>query len=139
MQKTTHYNFELTPKHTIDEVNDFISEFPDTSEISDGFNTFGEVNNRFYASFLFILKNNPEKTVAFKTLLDHNQEEMEGWFFGILQTEVGQICCHLPMEYWNELKISERKYNSSYDYHDAKEMEERLLHLFRQPKPLMSN
>ena len=97
------------------------------SEVSDGYHTFSELYDHRTALWLNLLQVHVD--TAFKTRLDDEGSEMDGWFITGINTKFGQITYHLPNEYWSKLKIREVDCNSDYDGHSSEDVLQRLLQL----------
>ncbi len=97
----------------------------DSSEVSDGYHTFGELyahRCRLFALLMVTFDGN-----AFKTRRNAEGDEWEGWFIGGMDTPAGQITYHLPAEMWDMLPtVREIERNAGYDGHTSDDVLARL-------------
>ena len=96
----------------------------DTSQISDGYHTFGELyghRNLLFISLCFALNH---KVDVFKA----KDPNIGGWFVLYLMLPKGQVSYHIEMEFWYLVSaIEEIEYGSVYDGHDSSNVWQRLL------------
>ncbi len=97
----------------------------DSSEVSDGFHTFGELYThrcKLFALLMVVCDGN-----AFKTRRNAEGEMWDGWFIGGMNTPFGQITYHLPDEMWAMLPtVREVECNAGYDGHTSNDVLQRL-------------
>lgn len=101
-------------------------------EISDGYHTFKELYNHRHILTCHLLIQ--YRDIAFKTRKNQDKDEWEGWFIAGLNTKLGQISYHLPIEYWNMLPVQEIVYNDKYDGHSSFDVHNRLRRLLMEPE-----
>lgn len=101
----------------------------DIGEISDGYHTFNQLYDFRNLLFLNLIAANP--ALAFKTWLNDKKERWEGWFLLGMNTEHGQITCHLPDRFWDMAAVKEIEYNFDYDGHTSDDVCERLAQFSR--------
>lgn len=108
----------------------------DTSLISDGYHTFGELYKHRIALFIYLVKTLHDLSTTNKTWIykrNHDGIGWSGWFgMGINFEEGKQITYHLPIEYWDScLKYVDEVWdiNPYYDGHTGADVIERLLNL----------
>ncbi len=101
-----------------------------TSEISDGYHTFGELYE--FRSLLFIAVLQAYPQYAWRALRNSDGEKWEGWFLaGIFPEEGKQITFHLPDKFWKALSEVAETYdvNPYFDGHASEEVMDRLSQL----------
>ena len=69
-----------------------------TSEISDGYHTFGELYDHRCLLFLALLKAHP--TLAWRSRLHEDGSKMEGWWIAGMNLPSGPITYHIPDSQW---------------------------------------
>jgi hypothetical protein len=93
-------------------------------EVSDGYHTFNELYDHRNALFVALCHAHP--FAAFKTLRDDKGEQWDGWFIAGLQTPAGQVTYHMPLEWWDRVKVEELICNEGYDGHTSADVLQRL-------------
>lgn len=117
----------LTSDNWITErVNEQISTIRDTSNISDGSHTFGELYH--HRAMLFATICNMSKDVAWKSKRHDDGEMIKGFFIVGIETPEGQFTYHYPLEYWGYFKVKKMNYAPIWDGHSSDDVD-RLLSL----------
>ena len=108
--------------------NDVKIPVADTNLVGDGYHTFGELYEHRCYLFAWILNVfDPELGYScFKTLKNDTGEAWVGWFIAGIETPVGQITYHLPIDMWDMLDVKTIEYNSTYDGHSSADVIERI-------------
>ena len=99
-----------------------------TNLVSDGYHTFGELYEHrcyLFALILSLFDFVPGYS-CFKTLRDNKGEAWDGWFIAGMETPVGQVTYHLPIDMWGMLDVNVIECNSTYDGHSSADVVERI-------------
>ena len=99
---------------------------PDTSEISDGYHTFGELYEHRHWLFISLMRAYPDLSWASRTHSDGSS--IEGWFIAGMTLSTGQISYHMPDELWSVVEAIGLHQNKQPDWdgHTAAEALDRL-------------
>lgn len=76
----------------------------DTSKVSDGYHTFGELYDHRCHLFAALMKSNPE--ISWRARKHDDGSEFAGWFVCGMHLETGDISYHLPDDMWELLDHS---------------------------------
>lgn len=109
-----------------DRINDKISAIRDTSNISDGSHTFGELYH--HRALLFATICNMNREVAWKSKRHEEGDMIDGFFIVGIETPEGQFTYHYPLEYWSIFKVKKMNYAPVWDGHSSEDVD-RLLSL----------
>ena len=109
-----------------DRINEQILAVKDTSEISDGSHTFGELYH--HRAILSATIFNANRDVAWKSKRHDDGEMIKGFFIVGIETPEGQFTYHYPLEYWNYFKVKKMNYATVWDGHSSEDVD-RLLSL----------
>lgn len=101
-------------------VNEQISTIRDTSNISDGSHTFGELYH--HRAILSATIFNANRNVAWKSKRHDDGEMIKGFFIVGIETPEGQFTYHYPLEYWNYFKVKKMNYAPVWDGHSSKDV-----------------
>lgn len=96
--------------------------------MSDGYHTFGELYEHRCKLFA-LLVNTFDLAFGyepFKTLKNDKGETWEGWFIAGMETPVGQVTYHLPIDMWDMVDAKVIDCNSRYDGHTSSDVLKRL-------------
>lgn len=113
-------------KWVTERVNEQISGIKDTSNISDGSHTFGELYHHRAILSATILNTN--RDVAWKSKRHDDGEMIKGFFIVGIETPEGQFTYHYPLEYWGYFKVKKLNYAPVWDGHSSDNVD-RLLSL----------
>lgn len=95
-------------------------------EISDGYHTFNELYDHRIALFIALARCRSE--LAWKSIVHEDGKGLQGWFImGMELPGVGQISYHLPMKFWNDVKVRSLERGMKWDGHMPKDTVDRLL------------
>lgn len=124
-----------------DELNNFIKDScVDIGKISDGYHTFDELYEHRIALFIALcnrlyevrIASEPEQnTLPWKSKLHSDGTMFEGgWFIAGIGKEKGeQITYHLPIKFWDKLRVVAYDKAPEWDGHTPADVVERLLKL----------
>lgn len=100
-----------------DRINEQILVVRDTSEISDGSHTFGELYH--HRAILSATIFNANRDVAWKSKRHDDGEMIKGFFIVGIETPEGQFTYHYPLEYWGYFKVKKMNYAPVWDGHSS--------------------
>ena len=100
-----------------DRINEQILAVRDTSEISDGSHTFGELYH--HRAILSATIFNVNRDVAWKSKRHDDGEMIKGFFIVGIETPEGQFTYHYPLEYWSYFKVKKMNYAPVWDGHSS--------------------
>ena len=103
-----------------DRINEQILAVKDTSEISDGSHTFGELYH--HRAILSATIFNANRDVAWKSKRHDDGEMIKGFFIVGIETPEGQFTYHYPLEYWNYFKVKKMNYAPVWDGHSSEDV-----------------
>jgi hypothetical protein len=107
-------------------VNEMVSNVPDTSLVSDGYHTFGELYEHRIALFIALCHMAPR--LAWKSHTQSDGTVLDGWFIAGMRKKPGdQISYHLPASYWDKLGVPELEKAPEWDGHTSSDVVQRLL------------
>lgn len=109
-----------------DRINEQILAVRDTSNISDGSHTFGELYH--HRAILSATIFNANRDVAWKSKRHDDGDMIKGFFIVGIDTPEGQFTYHYPLEYWGYFKVKKMNYAPVWDGHSSDDVE-RLLSL----------
>lgn len=109
-----------------DRVNDQITAIRDTSGISDGSHTFGELYHHRAILSATILNSHSE--LAWKSKRHEDGDMIKGFFIVGIETPKGQFTYHYPLDYWDYFKVKKVNYAPKWDGHSSNDVD-RLLSL----------
>lgn len=109
-----------------DRINEQILAVRDTSGISDGSHTFGELYH--HRAILSATIFNANIDVAWKSKRHDDGDMIKGFFIVGIDTPEGQFTYHYPLEYWSYFKVKKMNYAPVWDGHSSDDVE-RLLSL----------
>lgn len=109
-----------------DRINEQILAVRDTSRISDGSHTFGELYH--HRAILSATIFNANRDVAWKSKRHDDGDMIKGFFIVGIDTPEGQFTYHYPLEYWGYFKVKKMNYAPVWDGHSSDDVE-RLLSL----------
>lgn len=109
-----------------DRVNDQITAIRDTSGISDGSHTFGELYHHRAILSATIL--NLHSELAWKSKRHEDGDMIKGFFIVGIETPKGQFTYHYPLDYWDYFKVKKVNYAPKWDGHSSNDVD-RLLSL----------
>ena len=109
-----------------DRINEQILAVRDTSGISDGSHTFGELYH--HRAILSATIFNANRDVAWKSKRHDDGEMIKGFFIVGIETPEGQFTYHYPLEYWGYFKVKKMNYAPVWDGHSSDDVD-RLLSL----------
>jgi hypothetical protein len=70
----------------------------DTSQVSDGYHTFGELYEHRCLLFLALMKQRPD--VSWISNMHHDGSSFDGWFIAGMSLPTGDITYHCPNSFW---------------------------------------
>ena len=99
-----------------------------TDDVSDMYHTFSELYELRSNLFLSLLKEHRYQAgyEVFKTKLDHEKKESEGYFILGMDYYGKQISMHLHNDMWDDCNFPEYEYNKNYDGHTSADVLERI-------------
>lgn len=100
-----------------DRVNKDILGIRDTSEISDGSHTFGELYH--HRAVLFATICNMNKNISWKSYYHSNGDMIKNFFIVGIETPEGQFSYHYPLEYWKMFKVKILDLAPEWDGHSS--------------------
>lgn len=103
------------------EVNSKITAIRDTSEISDGSHTFGELYH--HRAILSAVILNSFKDRSWKARYHSSGEMIQGFFIVGIETPEGQFTYHYPIEYWKVFRIEVKDLAPEWDGHSSDDIE----------------
>ena len=106
-------------------LKELADEVATPGSISDGYHTFDELYQ--HRNAMFILMANQTGDASFKTKKNSDGEEFPGYFLLGINTPIGQISYHMPIEYWDFARVQEVERNEKYDGNTAKDVYERIM------------
>lgn len=109
-----------------DRINEQILAVRDTSGISDGSHTFGELYH--HRAILSATIFNANRDVAWKSKRHDDGEMIKGFFIVGIETPKGQFTYHYPLGYWKYFKVKKLAYAPVWDGHSSDDVD-RLLSL----------
>lgn len=121
-----------------EEINKIIKdEKLNTNKISDGYHTFEELCDHRIVLFIVVCNYLYQQLgaglgdkIPWKSKLHSDGTSWEGWFIaGIGQKKGNQISYHLPIKYWDDLRVVAYDKAPEWDGHTSKDVVERLLNL----------
>lgn len=115
----------------IKEINELIKLLPDTTEVSDGYHTFGELYEHRCLLFIMLCNMSGQGWGGdniYKTRKNFDKQEWEGWFILTMNNapKFKQISYHIPNKYWDLCDCKEEEYNYNYDGHTSNDVLERM-------------
>lgn len=110
-------------------VNSKISFIRDTSQISDGSHTFGELYH--HRAVLFATICNMNKNISWKSYHHSNGDMIKNFFIVGIETPEGQFSYHYPLEYWKMFKVKILDLAPEWDGHRSDDIE-RMLSIIKQ-------
>lgn len=113
-------------KWLTDRVNEDILAIRDTSNISDGSHTFGELYH--HRAILFATICNMNSDIAWKSKRHDDGEMIKGFFIVGIETPKGQFTYHYPLDYWKYFSVRKLDYAPVWDGHSSDDVN-RLLSL----------
>lgn len=113
-------------KWLTDRVNEDILAIRDTSNISDGSHTFGELYH--HRAILFATICNMNSGIAWKSKRHDDGEMIKGFFIVGIETPKGQFTYHYPLDYWKYFSVRKLDYAPVWDGHSSDDVN-RLLSL----------
>ena len=101
-------------------VNERIEAIRDTSDISDGSHTFGELYHHRAVLFAVICNMFPDS--AWKSMKHCNGGYIKGFFIVGIETPEGQFAYHYPVEDWDLFKVEKLQVAPVWDGHTSKDV-----------------
>ena len=97
----------------------------ETSEVSDGYHTFGELYEHRCTLFVALMKTNPE--ISWRAENNDDGSNFEGWFVAGMHLPTGDISYHIPMKMWDLLDNIKTTINApKFDGHTSNDVVDRL-------------
>ena len=109
-----------------DRINEQILTVRDTSGISDGSHTFGELYH--HRAILSATIFNANRDIAWKSKRHDDGEMIKGFFIVGIETPEGQFTYHYPLDYWKYFNVRKLDYAPVWDGHSSDDVN-RLLSL----------
>lgn len=109
-------------------VNSKIEFIRDTSNVSDGSHTFGELYH--HRAMLFATICNMNKDISWKSYLHSNGDMIKNFFIVGVDTPEGQFSYHYPLEYWSVFKVEVLSLAPEWDGHTSEDID-RLLSIIK--------
>lgn len=104
-----------------DRINKDILGVRDTSEISDGSHTFGELYH--HRAVLFATICNMNKDISWKSYYHSNGDMMSNFFIVGINTPEGQFSYHYPLSYWKMFKVEIKDLAPEWDGHRSDDID----------------
>lgn len=77
------------------------TEYPNISEVSDGYHTFNELYDHRIALFIALAVGHGD--IAWRSLKHDDESKIDGWFIAGMHLPTGDISYHLPDSEWDKL------------------------------------
>jgi hypothetical protein len=101
------------------------ADLENVRDLSDGYHTFNQLYQ--HRNAMFLLMANQTGEASFKTKRNGDGEEFPGYFLVGINTPIGQISYHMPIEYWDYARVKEVERNEWYDGHTSDDVYQRIM------------
>lgn len=104
-----------------------------TSEVSDGYHTFGELYNHRCLLFVALMRAHPD--ISWRSRLHEDGSSQDGWWIGGMRLPTGDISYHLPDSLWGLLDtvgVQTLQRGVKWDGHTSADVLQRLEQWLRQ-------
>lgn len=114
-------DFPTRDEWLTNEINSRIKGVRDTSMISDGSHTFGELYH--HRAVLSSVVFNKFKECSWKSREHSNGDMIKNYFIVGIDTPEGQFTYHYPLDYWNYFKVKVLDLAPEWDGHSSDDVE----------------
>lgn len=114
------YEESIEVDYGLREVNEGIEELEDSSLVSDGNHTFGELYYHRMVLFMVICHNN--KDLSWKSRMHSDGYELKNSFIVGIETPEGQFTYHYPVEHWKKFKVKILDVAPEFDGHNSNDV-----------------